>query len=255
MGDFFDSAAWSAASVLLPVFLVALWLALAYWTYQDAKRRTEAPHWRAAATALAIFIPFLGPVLYVVLRPPEYLEDARERALEVAELEHRVAQFGERRGREEVDRLMAEEGAGGEAALEAAVRRAGALTGADRSALEARLAEIETRLRRLDETLTALQARAQAAPAPIAGAGARRPRRARPRARPHGRGAGALAGGAAREARPAAARFRRRPRPRGRRRPDHLRRRRTRQRRDRTRPAPGPLAAPPPGRPRPWEPV
>ena len=168
MGDFFDSAAWSAASVLLPVFLVALWLALAYWTYQDAKRRTEAAHWRAAATALAIFIPFLGPVLYVVLRPPEYLEDARERALEVAELEHRVAQFGERRSREEVDRLMAEEGEGGEAALEAAVRRAGALTGADRTALEARLAEIETRLRRLDETLTAIQARAQVAPAPIA---------------------------------------------------------------------------------------
>ena len=182
MGDFFDSAAWSAASVLLPVFLVALWLALAYWTYQDAKRRTEAAHWRAAATALAIFIPFLGPVLYVVLRPPEYLEDARERALEVAELEHRVAQFGERRSREEVDRLMAEEGEGGEAALEAAVRRAGALTGADRAALEARLAEIETRLRRLDETLTALQARAQATAAPIAEPAAD-DRRARDRAR------------------------------------------------------------------------
>ena len=103
-------------------------------------------------------------MLYVVLRPPEYLEDARERALEVAELEHRVAQFGERRSREEVDRLMAEEGEGGDAALEAAVRRAGALTGSDRAQLEARLGEIETRLRRLDEALSALQARAQAAP-------------------------------------------------------------------------------------------
>ena len=139
-------------------------MALAYWTYGDAKRRTEAPHWRAAATALAIFVPFLGPVLYVVLRPPEYLEDARERALEMAELEHRVAQFGERRSREEIDRLMADEGGGGESALEAAVRRAGALTDTDRAALEARMAEIETRLRRIDETLTALQVRAQAAP-------------------------------------------------------------------------------------------
>ncbi len=106
-------------------------------------------------------------MLYVVLRPPEYLEDARERALELAELEHRVAQFGERRGREEIDRLMAAEGEGGDAALEAAVRRAGALTGADRAVLEARLGEIETRLRRLDEALTALQARAQAPP-PVA---------------------------------------------------------------------------------------
>jgi ribosomal protein L12E/L44/L45/RPP1/RPP2 len=123
-------------------------------------------------------------VLYVVLRPPEYLEDARERALEVAELEHRVAQFGERRSREEVDRLMAEEGEGGEAALEAAVRRAGALTDADRAALEARMAEIESRLRRIDETLTALQGRAQAAPpAPAAEPDGDRPSRERERTR------------------------------------------------------------------------
>ena len=156
---------------------------MAYWTYQDAKRRTAAPHWRAAATALAIFVPFLGPVLYVVLRPPEYLEDARERALELAELEHRVAQFGERRSREEIDRLMADEGEGREAVLEAAVRRAGALTDADRAALEARMAEIETRLRGIDETLTALQARAKVGPAPATVPEADRASRERDRSR------------------------------------------------------------------------
>jgi hypothetical protein len=148
---------------------VALWLALAYWTYQDAKRRVEAPPWRAAATALALFFPFLGPVLYLVLRPPEYLEDARERALEVAELEHRVAQFGERRSREEVDRLLAAEGDAGDAALTEAVRKAGALTRADLATLDARLGEIETHLRRLDEAVHGLQSRAAsaaAAPAP-----------------------------------------------------------------------------------------
>jgi hypothetical protein len=146
---------------------VALWLALAYWTYQDAKRRIAAPPWRAAATALALFFPFLGPVLYVVLRPPEYLEDARERALEVAELEHRVAQFGERRSRDEVDRLLAAEGDAGDAALTEAVRRSGALTRADLADLDARLGEIETHLRRLDEAVHQQQSRAASvAPAP-----------------------------------------------------------------------------------------
>jgi hypothetical protein len=146
---------------------VALWLALAYWTYQDAKRRIESPPWRAAATALALFFPFLGPVLYVVLRPPEYLEDARERALEVAELEHRVAQFGERRSREEVDRLLAAEGDAGDAALTEAVRKAGALTKADLAELDARLAEVRAHLNRLDEAVHRLERRpASDAPAP-----------------------------------------------------------------------------------------
>jgi RNA polymerase subunit RPABC4/transcription elongation factor Spt4 len=41
---------------------------------------------------VALF-PFVGPIIYMVLRPPEYLEDVRERDLELANAEARAQQF------------------------------------------------------------------------------------------------------------------------------------------------------------------
>ena len=75
---------------LLIVFLVVVYLALIWWTYLDARRRIEDPVLIACATAASIF-PFLGTVVYTILRPPEYLEDREERELELraAELELR----------------------------------------------------------------------------------------------------------------------------------------------------------------------
>ena len=87
ISDFFDSGLWSAISILLRVFVVLLWLALVYWTYQDARRRIEAPGPVAACVALSVLIPFLGTVIYLIVRPPEYLDEARERELELLALE------------------------------------------------------------------------------------------------------------------------------------------------------------------------
>ena len=39
--SFFSSGLWGALSLLLEIFLVLLWLALIWWTYQDVRRRTE----------------------------------------------------------------------------------------------------------------------------------------------------------------------------------------------------------------------
>ena len=71
-------------------FLVIFWLASAYWVYKDARRRIEDPWLLAMAVALGIFPPFLGPLIYMLFRPPEYLEDVRERELEIKAIEESV---------------------------------------------------------------------------------------------------------------------------------------------------------------------
>jgi hypothetical protein len=79
---------------LLILFLVVLWLALIAWTYFDAKRRIEDPVLVASATAASLF-PFVGTVVYSILRPPEFLEDRRERQLEIRASEMRLRQLEE----------------------------------------------------------------------------------------------------------------------------------------------------------------
>ena len=74
---------------LLVFFLVVIWLALVYWTYADAERRIEDPMLVGCATAAALF-PFIGTIVYAIVRPPEYLEDAHERKLETKAAEARV---------------------------------------------------------------------------------------------------------------------------------------------------------------------
>jgi hypothetical protein len=75
---------------LLLLFLVVLWLALIFWTHADAKRRIADPMLVGCATVAAIF-PFVGTIVYMVVRPPEYLEDVHERELEIAAAEARLA--------------------------------------------------------------------------------------------------------------------------------------------------------------------
>jgi Double zinc ribbon len=75
---------------LLLLFLFVLWLALVYWTHADAKRRVADPMLVGCATAAALF-PFVGTIVYMVVRPPEYLEDVHERELEIAAAEARLA--------------------------------------------------------------------------------------------------------------------------------------------------------------------
>jgi RNA polymerase subunit RPABC4/transcription elongation factor Spt4 len=74
---------------LLILFVVVLYLSLIYWTYTDARRRISDPMLVGCATAASLF-PFVGTVIYVVLRPPEYLEDVRERELETQAVEARL---------------------------------------------------------------------------------------------------------------------------------------------------------------------
>ena len=77
---------------LLILFLVVVYLALIAYTYLDAKRRLEDPVLIGCATVASLF-PFLGTVVYTILRPPEFLEDKRERELEVRAARLRVRQL------------------------------------------------------------------------------------------------------------------------------------------------------------------
>lgn len=82
------------AANLFVLMLVAVYIALIAWTYMDARRRIEDPVIIACAT-LGSLIPFIGAAVYAILRPPEFLDDARERALEIRAAELRVRQLSE----------------------------------------------------------------------------------------------------------------------------------------------------------------
>jgi hypothetical protein len=88
-----DSGLNLAASLFL-LMLVVVWLALIVYTYLDARRRVSDPFLVACAT-VAAFIPYLGTAIYAILRPPEFLEDAHERELEIRAAELRVRQLTE----------------------------------------------------------------------------------------------------------------------------------------------------------------
>jgi hypothetical protein len=87
-----ESNAFNLVIDLLILFAVVLYLSLIYWTYADARRRIEDPMLIGCATAASLF-PFVGTLIYLILRPPEYLEDVRERELETQAAEARLHQL------------------------------------------------------------------------------------------------------------------------------------------------------------------
>jgi hypothetical protein len=84
-----ESSGLSLAVDLVLLFVVVFYLALIYWTYADARRRIVDPVIVGCATAASLF-PFVGTIVYMILRPPEYLEDVRERELEMQAAEARL---------------------------------------------------------------------------------------------------------------------------------------------------------------------
>jgi hypothetical protein len=80
---------------LIILFLVVIWLALVYWTFADARRRIADPLLVGCATVASLF-PYVGTLVYMIVRPPEYLDDVRERELEIQGAEARLAELGYR---------------------------------------------------------------------------------------------------------------------------------------------------------------
>ncbi len=88
LGAVLDGQGWALARTLLLLLVGVFWLAVGYWTFKDARRRIQRGWLVAAATLLGLVPPFLGALIYMLFRPPEYLDEVRERELEMRALQH-----------------------------------------------------------------------------------------------------------------------------------------------------------------------
>jgi RNA polymerase subunit RPABC4/transcription elongation factor Spt4 len=86
---FIDSTAFSVAWKLLLLLTAVFWLGLAFWVLRDARRRIG--DWSLVGTAALLgLVPLVGPLVYVLFRPPETLADVRLRDAELRVLEQRL---------------------------------------------------------------------------------------------------------------------------------------------------------------------
>ena len=88
-----NSSGLDTAVKLVLLALVVIWLALIYYSYADARRRIVDPMLIGCAAAASLF-PYVGTLVYMIVRPPEYLEDVRERELEMQAAEARLHEMG-----------------------------------------------------------------------------------------------------------------------------------------------------------------
>ena len=89
IGDFFHSTVFEVARNLGLFFVVVFWLGLAFWVYRDARRRLDDSWLVATATAVGL-VPFVGPLVYLLFRPPETIAEVRTREIELRALETRL---------------------------------------------------------------------------------------------------------------------------------------------------------------------
>ncbi len=87
INNFLESPILRISGQLVLLLFVVLWIALVYWTYTDAGRRgSTSVLWGI----VAVVFPYLGTLIYLIVRPPEYLDESRERELETAVLEREL---------------------------------------------------------------------------------------------------------------------------------------------------------------------
>jgi hypothetical protein len=74
------------AMALLGAYVAALWFCLVVWTFRDIQKRTRDVVVQVLATALVVLFNVPGLLLYLILRPPETLDESYARALEAEAL-------------------------------------------------------------------------------------------------------------------------------------------------------------------------
>jgi RNA polymerase subunit RPABC4/transcription elongation factor Spt4 len=70
------AAAWGGA------FIAALWLSLLVWTYRDIRSRVRDPLVRILAVLVVALLFLPGIVVYLILRPPQTMEEEYQHTLE-----------------------------------------------------------------------------------------------------------------------------------------------------------------------------
>jgi RNA polymerase subunit RPABC4/transcription elongation factor Spt4 len=63
-------------------FVAALWLALIFWAFRDIRKRSRDPFMRILAVIVVALLFLPGILVYLVLRPPETLEEEYQHSLE-----------------------------------------------------------------------------------------------------------------------------------------------------------------------------
>ncbi len=63
-------------------YVVVLWVATAFFVWRDARHRSESLLFQLFALILGFIPPFLGALVYMVIRPPRTLDEERALALE-----------------------------------------------------------------------------------------------------------------------------------------------------------------------------
>ncbi|HEY8173496.1 MAG TPA: zinc ribbon domain-containing protein [Dehalococcoidia bacterium] len=94
LADFTDPQAWltigRVAGFIIGGYVLALWVALVYWTFKDVTSRTS-DHWTQALGLLTVALFFIpGLLLYLALRPAELLDEAYSRRLEAEAFRHEI---------------------------------------------------------------------------------------------------------------------------------------------------------------------
>jgi RNA polymerase subunit RPABC4/transcription elongation factor Spt4 len=87
---FFHSTGFIVARNLVVVLAVVFWLGLAFWVHRDARRRIGDPFLVLLATLVGLAPPYIGPVVYLLFRPAETIEDVRSRRVELQALEQQL---------------------------------------------------------------------------------------------------------------------------------------------------------------------
>jgi hypothetical protein len=88
--DFFASGVWTYVRNGAIFLAAVLWLGSVVWTLKDARRRIADPVLVLVAGIVGA-VPVLGTLVYLLVRPPEYLDDVAERRLEIDALEAELA--------------------------------------------------------------------------------------------------------------------------------------------------------------------
>lgn len=83
-----ESPEFRLTTQLCGVFAAVFTIALIFWTWRDADRRGAMPWFWAV---VVLFFNVTGWAIYMIVRPPEFADDARERDLEILTREAELA--------------------------------------------------------------------------------------------------------------------------------------------------------------------
>jgi hypothetical protein len=89
--DLVHSTGFVVARDVAIALAVVFWLGLAFWVHRDARRRIRDPFLVFFATLVGLAPPYIGPVVYLLFRPSETLDDVRTRRAELQALEQQLA--------------------------------------------------------------------------------------------------------------------------------------------------------------------